>query len=140
MAAQLNNSNQLSKEYEGMKPSLSQGSDYGVPSGGREWDAEFSVEVIGNDSWEESNSISEEVKELSDKCQVFVVNWRVRSAQGITKLGEHHGTKLPETFTHPAITALYFRQGGNVLETGCNKTNKQKKKGKILEIQNDGHE
>ena len=74
MAAQLNNSSQLSKEYEGMKPFLSQGSDHGVPSGGRERDAEFSVEVIGNDSWEESNSISEEVKELSDKCQVFVVN------------------------------------------------------------------
>lgn len=84
-----------------------------------------------------NNDISEEAKQLSDKCQVFVVTCRVCTAQGIIKLGEHQGTKLPETFTCFAITALYLRQGGNVLETGCNKTNK--KIGKILEIQNDGH-
>ena len=122
----MNISSQLSKEHGDMKLSLSQVSDHGLPPG-RKWGVEFSVEVIGNDSWEESNDISEAVKQLSEKCQVFVVNRRICTAWGIIKCGEHHEAKLPDTFTCFAITALYSKQGGNVLDTGCNKISKKNK-------------
>lgn len=74
-----------------------------------------------------ATDISAAVKQLSEKCQVFVVNRSVCTAWGIVKRGEHHGAKLPEMSRSFLLPLPYILNKEKMWILGAIKQAKKKK-------------